>query len=152
MPPQQGLQQQNQPPIAVAYPQYLTVSENATAMLDGRQSYDPDVGGTIAGYQWIQLMPIERVPIVELQGPNTANPTFVTPFVTQDTLLAFDLTVIDNNGVPSPMPNRVYVLIKNIIDESPNVNNFLLPQLPLNIDQGQYYQQEIPGLIPPLAT
>jgi hypothetical protein len=115
-------------------------------MLDGRQSYDPDVGGAIAGYQWIQLVPIEGIPMVNLQGPNTANPTFLTPFVTQDTLLAFDLIVIDNNGVQSPIPYRIYVLVKNTTDENTNVSNFQQPQLPPNIDNGQ-----MPPLTSPLT-
>ena len=68
-----------------------TVNETAAVTLTGSAS-DPD--GTIAGYQWTQT----GGPAVTLSGANTSTATFTAPWVAGNTLVTFQLAVIDNNG------------------------------------------------------
>jgi len=57
-------------------------------VLDGRKSYDPNPGGGIVAYQWMQL-PI-GVHVV-LSGTNSPTPTFKAPLVPSDKVLGFSL-------------------------------------------------------------
>jgi hypothetical protein len=86
------------------------VYENTTVILDGRRSYDPNLGSGIVAYQWTQL-PI-GVPVT-LVGASSATPTFTAPVVHTDTVLGFSLRVMDNHGAISTMPAIVYVMIKH---------------------------------------
>ena len=81
-------QQPRQPPIAYAGVS-RTSYENTIVVLDGRRSYDPNNGGSIVVYQWVQLPTIGGVPVT-LTGTNTATPSFIAPKVLFDnTILAF---------------------------------------------------------------
>jgi len=90
--------------------------------LDGRASYDPDnyaasqVNRGIAAYQWTQIpaTPGAQISAVVLQGANTATPTFVSPVLPYDTILAFSLKAIDSDGgAASNNPAVVYVYVKH---------------------------------------
>ena len=76
-------------------------------------SSDPDVvaaGDTIVSYSWMQT----QGPPVTLQEANTATPSFTAPLVDGDTLLGFNLTVTDNNGLVSVNPASVNVTVRNV--------------------------------------
>lgn len=102
-------QNQQLPPVANAGVSQ-TVNENTRVTLDGRASYSP-IGGVVVGYQWTQLA-TTGVPVL-LLGANTATPTFSVPMVPTDTVLAFSLRVLDNQGSVSTNPSVVYVTIKH---------------------------------------
>ena len=119
--------------------------ENTTVVLDGRRSYDPNNGGSIVGYEWVQLPSIDGVPVT-LTGTNTASPSFIAPKVPFDnTILAFSLRVLDNHGAVSTNPAVVYVMVSILpmmlpVITSGNVkqqqelhppNTFYFPQQPL---------------------
>ena len=104
--------------------------------MDGRASYDPDnyaAGGYannyinnygIAAYQWTQIPTTTtsgvQTSTVILQGANTATPTFVSPILPYDTILAFSLKVIDIDGrTISSNPAIVNVYVKH----NPNNNS-----------------------------
>ena len=100
-----------QPPVAYAGLS-RTVYENTTVVLDGRRSYDPNNGGSIVGYQGVQMPTTDGVPVT-LTGINTASPYFIAPKVPFDkTILAFSLRVLDNHGAVSTNPTVVYVMVK----------------------------------------
>ena len=140
-------QQPGQPPIAYAGVS-RTVYENTTVVLDGRRSYDPNNGGSIVGYQWVQLPTIDGVPVT-LAGTNTATPYLIAPIVPFDnTILAFSLRVLDNHAAVSTNPAVVYVMVKQITHDVPAItsgnvkqpqerqqlpppNTFYFPQQPL---------------------
>jgi hypothetical protein len=85
----------NQTPIADAGPDQ-TVYEGSTVILDGRSSADPDGEAQIDSLLWEQT----DGPTVTLSDPTTARPTFVAPPVDVDgTMVAFQLTVVDNGGL-----------------------------------------------------
>jgi hypothetical protein len=67
-------------------------------------------GGVVVAYQWTQLA--TGVPVV-LTGANTATPTFTTPIVPSDTILAFSLRIMDNHSAISSNPSIVHVMIKH---------------------------------------
>ena len=73
------------------------VNEGATVELDGSASKDSD--GSIKSYLWQQVD--DSGHDVDLIDPNTANPSFTTPFVAADTELIFQLTVTDSLGKSS---------------------------------------------------
>jgi hypothetical protein len=50
---------------------------------------------------------------VTLSAINTPTPTFTTPIVPSDTVLAFSLRVLDNHGDISTIPAVVYVMVKH---------------------------------------
>ncbi len=66
-----------------------TVDEETQVTLDGSHSYDPD--GDSITYQWTQV----SGPTVTLSDPNSANPGFTAPQVTETTYLEFELVVSD---------------------------------------------------------
>ena len=73
------------------------VNEGATVELDASASKDSD--GSIKSYLWQQVD--DSGHDVDLIDPNTANPSFTTPFVAADTELIFQLTVTDSLGKSS---------------------------------------------------
>lgn len=88
--------QSNNPPVANAGPDQ-TVTPNATVMLDGTGSSDPD--GDQITYEWVQFAGTA----VTLANANTAQPTFTAPSEPpcgQETL-TFNLTVRDTQGANS---------------------------------------------------
>jgi hypothetical protein len=68
-----------------------TVAAGSRVVLDASGSNDPD--GDIASFEWRQL----EGPLVTLNDPNTATPTFDAPSVVQTTMLRFELTVVDDD-------------------------------------------------------
>ena len=89
----------NEPPVADAGDDW-TVAQNATIMLDGGESSDPE-GGELS-YSW-RLVSGGATPKVMLRDADTASPTFVAPGgLTEDVILTFGLTVTDQLGRISP--------------------------------------------------
>ncbi len=89
----------NEPPVAHAGEDW-TVAQNATIMLDGGKSSDPE-GGKLS-YSW-RLVSGGATPKVMLRDADTASPTFVAPGgLTEDVTLTFGLTVTDELGLISP--------------------------------------------------
>jgi len=95
----------------------MLVNQGSMVVLDGRSSYSPNQRGYIAAYRWAQI-PAPGIPIIPLVGANTPTPIFIAPVVPQDTLLAFNLLVIDNNGATNAKPFTVYVLVKHASTDS----------------------------------
>ena len=81
-----------EPPIASAGIDQTVTSED-TVTLDATAS-DP-VSGTIASYQWTQI----NGPAVSLSDSTLAQPSFVAPTVTSDTLLEFSVEVTNSFGL-----------------------------------------------------
>jgi len=114
-----------------------TVNENTKVTLDGRASYSP-TGGVVVAYQWTQLA-TAGVPVL-LTGANTATPTFTSPLVPTDAVLAFSLRVLDNHGAVSTNPAVVYVTVKH----NPNNIGTIGGNTPgTNVIQPQQQQQPI---------
>ena len=89
----------NEQPVAYAGDDW-TVAQNATIMLDGGESSDPE-GGELS-YSW-RLISGGATPKVMLRDADTASPTFVAPGgLTEDVILTFGLTVTDQLGLNSP--------------------------------------------------
>lgn len=109
--------QVNQPPVANAG-EDQEVPEWSTVTLRGMSSYDPD--GSIRQYAWNQL----SGPEVQLIPTTTRpEPQFVAPYVSQDTVLTFRLTVWDQQFVSST--DTVIITVKNmngplVVDAGPD--------------------------------
>ena len=89
----------NEPPVAHAGEDW-TVAQNATIMLDGGKSSNPE-GGKLS-YYW-RLVSGGATPKIMLRDADTASPTFVAPGgLTEDVILTFGLTVTDELGLISP--------------------------------------------------
>ena len=89
----------NEAPVAYAGDDW-TVAQNATIMLDGGESSDPE-GGELS-YSW-RLVSGGATPKVMLRDADTASPTFVAPGgLTEDVILTFGLTVTDELDRISP--------------------------------------------------
>jgi hypothetical protein len=162
-PQQQQLQNQQrinqQLPIANAGISQ-TVYGGTIVTLDGKSSYDPDnyAGGNannyinkgIAAYQWTQIptTPGVRMPVViTLQGANTATPTFVSPILQYDTILAFSLKVMDSDGAAvSGNPAIVYVYVKHNPSNSSPTTSGNTPGITVNPQEQQ--QQQLQPLVP----
>jgi chitinase len=85
----------NEAPSTYAGPDQI-VKEGDPVELDGSGSFDPDDG--IASFQWIQTGGIQ----VSLPDDSASQPTFTAPDIDSDEeLLTFQLTVMDNNGLQS---------------------------------------------------
>jgi len=102
----------NTPPTANAGPDQ-TVTEGTTATLDGSASSDSD--GFIASYLWTQT----SGPVITLDDPTLAMPSFTAPLVTLDTLLGFDLTVTDDQGATGS--DAVVITVQDAVDLTPPV-------------------------------
>ncbi len=140
-PPAQQQQQQNprpQSPIANAGTSQAA-NGGMVVTLDGRASYSP-TGGIIVAYQWTQLA--TGVPVI-LTGANTATPTLTTPIVPSDTVLAFSLRIMDNQGAISSNPSIVYVMVKHHIAGGTAGS---VPTTGLGANQQQ--QQPLPSHLP----
>jgi YD repeat-containing protein len=84
---------ENELPTAVAGDDQ-TVNAGVTVIMDGKDSFDND--GNIMQYQWVQLSGTS----VSLQKLGSVA-SFTAPTVTEDTVLSFQLTVLDNNEAPA---------------------------------------------------
>jgi hypothetical protein len=102
------------------------VYQGATVRLDGTRSFDPNNGGVVVKYKWIQ---IGGVPFVSLLNGNTAIPSFIAPSITTTTasplqsttqpptttassvILTFSLSVTDSRGLSSVNPSIVHVVV-----------------------------------------
>jgi choice-of-anchor B domain-containing protein len=80
-----------------------TVNQNATVVLDGRQSNDPD--GDSLAYLWEQVSGTQ----VSLSGGSSPRAEFTSPMVASDTLLQFRLTVTDPAGLSDSATTNVTV-------------------------------------------
>jgi K319-like protein/Big-like domain-containing protein/NHL repeat-containing protein/6-bladed beta-propeller protein len=126
-----------------------TAYENMTVVLNGRNSYDPNLVGGIAAYQWTQLPTNGGVPVA-LIGGDTATPYFIAPKLPYDNaILAFSLRVMDNHGVVSNNPAVVYVMVKhipslNIITNGPFNGGSITPGVTTLIPPTQHQQQQQP--------
>ncbi|MBN2539518.1 MAG: hypothetical protein JXB09_05665, partial [Deltaproteobacteria bacterium] len=96
----------NEPPVADAGSDH-NVIEGATVTLDGSGSFDPD--GTITSYQWTQTVGT----MVTLSDSTAVSPTFVTPPVADETVMSFELTVEDNEGLQSTNENQVSITVND---------------------------------------
>jgi len=81
-----------------------SVNEGSSVALDGTGSSDSD--GTITSVSWVQT----AGPVVALTGTTTLNASFVAPLVAVDTVLTFDLTVTDNDGLAATDSVNIIVL------------------------------------------
>ncbi|MCW8830347.1 MAG: PKD domain-containing protein, partial [Gammaproteobacteria bacterium] len=88
------------------------VAENTFTRLDGSGSNDTD--GSIASYHWTQV----AGPVVALFNAGSANPSFSTPSVYQDTTLSFRLDVLDDEGGAASAIAHLTVLDVNTDDDS----------------------------------
>ena len=106
---------ENDKPIADAGPHQMggsnPVAEGTRVTLDGSGSSDPDDG--ISSYQWLQT----GGPAVDLTDTTIEKPIFITPDVSSDTLLVFELTVTDNGG----LEDKDIVVIE-VLDENRKPN------------------------------
>ena len=82
----------NEAPTAIATTSQAEYNEAATVSLSAASSSDSD--GSIASYQWQQLSGTT----VTILDSATASASFVSPAVTQDTELIFQLQVTDDDG------------------------------------------------------
>jgi len=144
--PQFRQQQQLLPPVANTTMPQIVASQGSIVILDGRSSYSSNHGGYITAYQWRQI-PAPGVPIIQLAGANTPTPSFIAPPVAQDTLLAFNLVVLDNNGITSTKPMTVYVLVKHT--STYGLGSNMPPSLGQQPMQQQYRQRMLQNAPPP---
>ena len=93
----------NQAPNAIAGSNQ-TVSSGARVALSGGQSNDPD--GDTLSYSWQQVLG----PAVTIDDANSVSPAFTAPAVTSDTMLRFELTVNDPDGLDDKATTTVTVL------------------------------------------
>lgn len=104
----------NRPPISNAGADQ-TASEGNTVTLDGTQSFDPD--GDEIKYFWSQID--NGTPQVVLSSPNAPQTTFVAPEVTKETILTFNLRVVDKSNEESI--DSVNVKVQNV-NKPPLIN------------------------------
>lgn len=87
----------NQAPVAVlqiTQPAILPVAQGLTATVSAASSYDLDIDGSIASYLWTQV----SGPTVSLTGVTTANVSFISPLVANQTDIELALTITDDEG------------------------------------------------------
>ncbi len=155
-PPVNPNQQQQQGRAAAPIPNAGTsqsVYEGTTVILDGSKSYDPNPGGSIVNYRWVQT---SGIPVMLVgSGSNTPNPTFVAPRLhtigsttTTTGTLTFSLTVTDNFGLTSIAPSTTTVIILyNPQLHNPQTNSPFFTQTP-NTGQQQNQHLPLPQQIP----
>ena len=103
-----------QPPQVNAGPDQR-VDEKQLVLLDAINSRDLD--GTIKQYHWQQISGIK----VNLAGIDEKRAAFISPDVTADTSLVFELTVTDNDGLVAT--DQVTISVQNVeepVDPTPN--------------------------------
>jgi len=114
-----NVQGDNDSPIAEAGPNQ-NVNEGSLVILNGSNSYDPDIGDSIT-YKWEQT---GGSPTVTLTGANTAQASFTAPNVgAGGASLTFKLTVTDSGGLKDTDDAIVNVTGKNeppIADAGPD--------------------------------
>lgn len=104
----------NEPPTAIATPEYLETTQEALVTLDGSASTDPDDG--IASYLWTQ---IEGNPI-SLSDPTSAVTSFTVPVTdTFDKNIELRLTVTDHGGLKDTADCSISIMP----NESPTLNS-----------------------------
>jgi hypothetical protein len=104
-----NVQGDNDSPIAEAGPNQ-NVNEGSLVILNGSNSYDPDLGDSIT-YKWEQS---GGSPTVTLTGANTAQASFTAPNVgSGGASLTFKLTVSDSGGLKDTDNGIVNVAGKN---------------------------------------
>ncbi len=101
----------NQPPNAQAGPDQ-TVDVGDKVMLLGSAS---DLDGTVETYRWEQIAGSP----VSLSNANQASTSFVAPIVKGSQILAFRLTVVDDNNATAT--DKVVVTIVGKLNQPPNV-------------------------------
>jgi Ran GTPase-activating protein (RanGAP) involved in mRNA processing and transport len=94
----------NLPPVASAGANQ-SVASGSNVSLTGSGT---DSDGTIASYNWVQT----AGPAVVLNTPKAATSGFVAPILTSDTVLTFQLTVLDNKGASASSTTNVTVKAK----------------------------------------
>lgn len=94
----------NEAPV-VSTDDTVYAEESALVTLTGVAS---DEDGDIYKVEWVQT----KGPAVELDSPDSLRPSFITPAIEQDELIAFSVTVADNKGKTATSTVEV------------NVNNF----------------------------
>lgn len=110
-------------PMANAGKNQITV-EGSQVFLDGSESKDRD--GKIESYHWQQV----TGPLIALDNVNAIKLSFISPAVDQDTMLAFKLTVKDDNdGSDSAI---TAVKIANNEKEAPTVSSNVPDTTPSN--------------------
>jgi hypothetical protein len=106
--------QTNVPPNAHAGSDQ-TVVEGSLVSLDGTMSTDTD--GTIASYSWQQTVG----PAASLDDPSSATPSFTAPAVSEDTVLTFELTVLDDQNATDT--DSVDILVQVDLPNAPPIAN-----------------------------
>ena len=123
----QTQQQQKILPIANAGENQV-VTSGSIVRLYGGHSYDPNPGGNIILYRWVQKVgiPVALTSSSSSSSSSTANgiaigssssisntayPIFIAPIVPSPSLLTFSLTVTDNYDLTSTNPSVVAILV-----------------------------------------
>ena len=92
---------QNQPPVANAGDNQIKLEGDTVSLLGN--GIDPD--GTISSYAWLQT----GGPAVSLSAQNAAITSFIAPPVSGETMLSFQLTVLDDKGASATSTTNVTV-------------------------------------------
>ena len=110
-------------PLANAGKNQITV-EGSQVFLDGSESKDRD--GKIESYHWQQI----TGPLIALDNVNAIKLSFISPAVDQDTMLAFKLTVKDDNDSSDSAITAVKIV--NNENEAPTVSSNVPATTPSN--------------------
>ena len=105
----------NQAPVSVAAAVPATVTAGDTVILDGSGSSDD---GSIVRYSW------ERIsgPVATISNADQVRASFIAPFVTEPTVLSFNLVVTDDAGLIGY--GQVEVRVNPAADTTPLPFNF----------------------------
>ena len=122
---------QNEPPTAVAIPDYLETTGETLVTLDASASTDSDDG--IASYLWTQ---VEGDPVF-FSNPTSAVTTFTTPKAASfDKNIELKLTVTDHGGLKDTADSFIYVTH----NETPTLNSVTISgPAQVNEDSGAQY-------------
>jgi PKD repeat protein len=108
---------QNEPPTAIAAPDYIEATEGTLVTLDGSASTDSDDG--IVSYLWSQ---IDGDP-VSLSDPTSAVTTFTAPKTEPfGKNIKLKLTVKDHGGLKGTADSSIYVMQNELPNNSPAVD------------------------------
>ena len=97
-----------------------TVNEGTSVTLNGSNSMSKD--SIILFYTWKQI----PNPTITIGSANTAIWSFVTPMVSIDTTLTFELTVTDNKGMTSTDDVNIIVRVGSMIRNEKNLSNQII--------------------------